>query len=248
MLELRSISKRYAEKQVLHPLDLDIPSGEVIALLGQSGCGKSTLLRIIMGLIPPSTGQVLFDGRPMSELPLLETRRRIGYVIQEGGLFPHLTAAENIAIVARFLRWDKNRIQRRSLELCELTHLDPEVLSRYPLQLSGGQRQRLGLMRALMLDPAVLLLDEPLGALDPMIRSELQEDLLSIFRQLQKTVVVVTHDLHEAAYLADQVVLLKEGTIVQQGPIDQLIQQPSDDFVRQFVHAQRHALPGEATS
>ena len=243
MLELRSISKRYGDKQVLYPVDLDVPRGKVVALLGQSGCGKSTLLRIIMGLVKPSAGTVVFDGKEMAELPLLETRRKIGYVIQEGGLFPHLTAHDNIAIVAKYLRWSARRIDQRMSELAELTHLDADLLKRYPSQLSGGQRQRLGLMRALMLDPALLLLDEPLGALDPMIRSELQEDLREIFRQLDKSVIVVTHDLHEAAFLADIVVLLKDGRIVQQGPITDLINHPSDEFVHRFINAQRSALP-----
>jgi osmoprotectant transport system ATP-binding protein len=166
----------------------------------------------------------------------------MGYVIQEGGLFPHLTAAANVALMARYLRWKRPAIQRRLAELAELTQLPLPSLQRLPTELSGGQRQRVSLMRALMLDPDVLLLDEPLGALDPMIRYDLQQDLRRIFQQLHKTVVLVTHDLGEAAFLGDTLVLLREGRIVQQGSPEQLVQHPRDGFVERFVRAQRSPL------
>lgn len=170
-------------------------------------------------------------------------RQKVGYVIQDGGLFPHMSAAQNIAIVARYLRWKQDRIDDRVSELADLVRLPTAALNRFPLQLSGGQQQRVGLMRALMLDPPALLLDEPLGALDPIIRSELQKDLRSIFRKLNKTVVMVTHDLNEAAFFADKIVLLDQGRIVQQGTIRELIESPATDFVSRFILTQRSTLP-----
>jgi osmoprotectant transport system ATP-binding protein len=170
----------------------------------------------------------------------------MGYVIQEGGLFPHLSGRDNVALLARHLGWDRPRIDARLAELAALTHFPADGLARYPAELSGGQQQRVALMRALMLDPAVLLLDEPLGALDPMIRFELQTELRDIFRSLGKTVVLVTHDMGEAAYLGDTLVLLRAGRIVQQGSAADLVRAPADAFVARFVTAQRHvadALP-----
>jgi osmoprotectant transport system ATP-binding protein len=166
-------------------------------------------------------------------------RRTLGYVIQDGGLFPHLTARGNITLMARFLGWDRARLDRRVNELAELTRFPVDGLDRYPHQLSGGQRQRVGLMRALALDPAALLLDEPLGALDPLVRAELQDDLRAVFRQLGKTVVLVTHDLGEASFFADRIVLLREGVIVQEGPPSDLWRKPANEFVTRFVQAQR---------
>ena len=242
MLELSGVSKRYGEAQALPPLSLAIAKGHTTALIGPSGCGKSTLLRLMIGLIRPDTGAVLFDGQPLTPETILGLRRRMGYVIQEGGLFPHLTARGNIALMARYLRWDEGRIAERIAELCALTRFPAAGLSRYPMQISGGQRQRVSLMRALMLDPDVLLLDEPLGALDPMIRAELQSDLKDIFGRLGKTVVLVTHDMGEAGFFADRIVLLREGRIVQQGSLRELVDSPSDRFVTHFINAQRSPL------
>ena len=168
-----------------------------------------------------------------------DLRRRLGYVIQDGGLFPHLTAAANVVIMARYLGWPPARIDGRLSDLCDLTHLPRAALDRYPAELSGGQRQRVGLMRALMLDPDVLLLDEPLGALDPMVRSELQEELRDIFERLGRTVIFVTHDLAEAAFLADRIVLLAEGRVVQDGTLADLRDHPASPFVTAFLTAQR---------
>jgi osmoprotectant transport system ATP-binding protein len=166
-------------------------------------------------------------------------RHQMGYVIQNGGLFPHLTARRNVTMMARYLKWKRSEIEARLLELAELTQFPPDGLDRYPVQLSGGQKQRLALMRALMLDPKVLLLDEPLGALDPIIRFDLQTDLKRIFQRLRKTVVLVTHDLDEAEYFGDSIVLMREGRIVQQGSIHEMIDAPIDPFVTHFIHAQR---------
>jgi osmoprotectant transport system ATP-binding protein len=224
---------------VLQSTDLVVPAGRTIILLGPSGCGKSTLLRLMLGLLRPDEGTVLFDGQPLTPENVLAVRRRMGYVVQDGGLFPHLTAADNAALVARHLAWPADRIAKRLAELAMLARLPHEFLSRYPAQLSGGQRQRVGLVRALMLDPALLLLDEPLGALDPLVRAELQTDLRDAFRALGKTVVLVTHDLAEAAFFADEVVLLRNGRIVQRGRPADFVRTPADPFVTQFIRAQR---------
>jgi osmoprotectant transport system ATP-binding protein len=239
MFELRGVSKVYGGQPALHPTDLAIPPGRTTVLIGPSGCGKSTLLRLLLGLLRPDTGSVLFDGTPVTPANVLALRHRIGYVVQDGGLFPHLTARDNIVLLARYLGWERKRLDVRVAELAELTRFPPDGLGRYPAQLSGGQRQRVGLMRALMLDPGALLLDEPLGALDPMVRSDLQADLRRIFRALGKTVVLVTHDLAEAAFFADRIVLLRDGRVVQEGTLDDLWDRPADPFVHAFIQAQR---------
>ena len=234
MISLAGVIKRYADAVALGPIDLELPAGATTALIGPSGCGKSTLLRLLIGLVRPDAGTIRIGGAPFT--PAL--RLRMGYVIQEGGLFPHLTARANAAIMARHLRWETPRIESRMAELATLVRLPQDALDRFPAQLSGGQRQRVSLMRALMLDPDVLLLDEPLGALDPMIRADLQTDLRDIFARLGKTVVLVTHDLAEAGFLAQSIVLLREGQIVQRGALADLLHS-SDPFVAKFVHAQR---------
>jgi len=239
MIELRGISKRYGAHLAVDSIDLECPQGKTQVLIGTSGCGKSTLLRMMVGLVLPDTGTVLFGEKPLTEQTISEVRQRIGYMIQEGGLFPHLTVRENVGIVPRFLGWQSARTNVRIDELLELTQLSSAMLDRFPRQLSGGQRQRVSLMRALMLDPDVLLLDEPLGDLDPMIRAELQQDLRTIFRELGKTVVLVTHDLAEAGFLADRITLLRGGKIVQQGEFADLLEHPVDDFAARFVQAQR---------
>jgi osmoprotectant transport system ATP-binding protein len=201
----------------------------------------------MLGLIAPDAGRVLFQGEELTRRRVLAVRRRMGYVIQSGGLFPHLTAERNVTLLARQLGWEAGRTAERVRRLCELTHFPTDGLSRYPVQLSGGQQQRVALMRALMLDPDVLLLDEPLGALDPLIRADLQTDLKEVFTSLGKTVVLVTHDLGEAAFFGDRVVLLREGHIVQQGTLDDFIERPADPFVSRFLRAQRGAIqPAEA--
>jgi osmoprotectant transport system ATP-binding protein len=241
MIELRGVRKTLGGREILRPTDLNVPAGQVTVLLGPSGCGKSTLLRLMLGLLRPDDGQVIFDGQPLIEDNAPAVRRRMGYVVQDGGLFPHLTAAGNAGILARHLGWPRHRIANRLHELSELTRLPRDLLARYPGQLSGGQRQRVGLIRALMLDPAVLLLDEPLGALDPLVRADLQSDLRHVFRTLGKTVVLVTHDLAEAAYFADVVVLLRDGRVVQRGRPADLARAPAEPFVTQFIRAQRPA-------
>ena len=239
MFEFISVSKSYGKKPVLVDVDLIIPRNLTTVLIGPSGSGKSTLLGIMAGLLEPQRGKILFDGLPISQKALLLIRRRLGYVIQDGGLFPHLTGLANAALMARYLGWNENRIAERVRELADLTRLPFDVLSRYPSEMSGGQRQRVSLIRALMLEPEVLLLDEPLGALDPMIRAGLQQDLLAIFRRLRKTVALVTHDLAEAAFFADQIVLMHDGHLVQKGNLSDFAHHPVTPFVTEFVRAQQ---------
>jgi len=242
MIELSNVTKRFGETQALSEIDLSVPAHETTVLIGPSGCGKSTLLRLIIGLIGADEGMVRFDGETVVPDGARPLRRRMGYVIQEGGLFPHLTCRRNVTLMARHVGWNASDLDRRVGELRELVHLDEDVLAGYPAQRSGGQRQRVSLMRALMLDPDVLLLDEPLGALDPMIRAGLQDDLRGIFRRLDKTVVLVTHDVGEAGFFGDRVALLRDGEIEQIGSFEDLVHTPTSDFAREFVNAQRSPL------
>ena len=239
MIALESVEKRMGGKQVLASLTLEVPERSCLALLGPSGCGKSTVLRLVLGLLAPDAGRVSVAGEQVTPANAVANRRRIGYVIQDGGLFPHLSASANASLMARELGWEAERIRARLVELAALVDLDPEVLARYPGELSGGQRQRVGIMRALMLDPVLLLLDEPMAALDPMVRRRLQEDLKRIFANLGTTVLLVTHDVTEAAYLGDEVALMRDGRVVQRGPMRVLLEAPADPFVIEFIRAQR---------
>ena len=239
LVQLVAVSKRYGETAALVPTDLEIERGKTTVLIGPSGCGKSTLLRLIIGLIEPEVGSIHFDGAPVDSKTIVQFRRRVGYVIQEGGLFPHLSARGNVLLMPKHLRKAETEMNQRLRELSELTRFPGSALDRYPIELSGGQRQRVSLMRALVLSPELLLLDEPLGALDPIVRAALQKDLKEIFTRLQQTAILVTHDLAEAAYLGDTIVLMHEGRIVQQGSINDLRERPANDFVREFINAQR---------
>ena len=239
LIQLVGVSKTFGDAAAVHAIDLSVERGKTTVLIGPSGCGKSTLLRLIIGLIQADNGEIQFDGAQLRADKIDNARRRIGYVIQEGGLFPHLTARGNILLMARHLRRAENEMRTRLGELCELTRFPENLLDRYPLELSGGQRQRVSLMRALMLSPELLLLDEPLGALDPLVRAALQKDLKEIFARLRQTALLVTHDLAEAAYLGDEIVLMNEGRIVQQGSLADLQQKPASDFVSEFINAQR---------
>ena len=243
MYQLNEVAKRYGDAHALWPTTLTIAAGRTTVLIGPSGCGKSTLLRLLSGLIRPDAGTLAFDGRPVTPDSLPGLRRRLGYVIQDGGLFPHLTGRRNVTLQAEHRRVDPAAVTARVAELCDLSHLSPGVLDRYPAEMSGGQRQRVALIRALMPDPDVLLLDEPLGALDPLVRADLQDDLVATFhRQPRKTVVIVTHDLAEAAAFADTLVVLRDGVVLQQGSPDEVLDRPADEFVRRFVNAQRRPL------
>jgi osmoprotectant transport system ATP-binding protein len=239
LIGLADISKCYGDAPALHPTNLSIERGKTTVLIGPSGCGKSTLLRLIIHLIEPDSGSITFDGEPITTDNIDALRRRIGYVIQEGGLFPHLTARANVLLMARHVGKPQEEMHRRLSELCELTRFSDKLLPRYPVELSGGQRQRVSLMRALMLSPQLLLLDEPLGALDPLVRAALQKDLKEIFARLQQTVMFVTHDLAEAVYFGDEIVLMNEGRIVQRGSVTDLREKPAEPFVLEFINAQR---------
>jgi len=230
-------SKRYGALTALHPLSIDIADRQVTALLGPSGSGKTTILKLLAGLECPDDGRILWHGDPLVGDEAY--RRRLGYVIQDGGLFPHLTARRNVDLVARYLKWPQDRREARIADLAELVQLPADRLDRYPDELSGGQRQRVGLMRALMLDPETLLLDEPFGALDPLIRYDLQQEVAAIIDRLDKAAVLVTHDLAEARLLADTIILIHEGRLVQAGRFDDLVERPADPFVSRFVQAQR---------
>ncbi len=244
ILELREVSKSFGTVSVLAPITLAVARGRSTILIGPSGCGKSTLLRLMLGLLRPDAGSVCFRGVELAPNNVRGLRQAMGYVVQDGGLFPHLTAAGNVSLMARYLGWDEARIGVGVDALTTLTRFPREALARYPAQLSGGQRQRVGLMRALMLDPEILLLDEPLGALDPLVRAELQEDLAEVFRALGKSVVLVTHDLAEAVFFGHEIVLLREGRIVQRGVLKDLLNAPADPFVTRFIRAQRRFAGG----
>ncbi len=239
-IELQNITKTYNSVHALKDISFQFQADNTTVLIGPSGCGKSTLIRIVIGLISPDIGNVKVNGELITKSNILELRKLMGYVIQDSGLFPHLSAEDNVNIMAKYLRWDEKKIKDRIIELSELTKFPLDGLKRFPSELSGGQKQRVSLMRALMLDPKFLLLDEPLGALDPLIRFDLQTDLKEIFKQLEKTVILVTHDMNEAAYLGDSIVLMKEGEIIQTGDIRNFIENPKNDFVKRFVTSQRN--------
>jgi len=239
MFSLKNVSKSFGKTQVLKPTTVEFRTGESTVLIGPSGCGKSTLLRILVGLVAADTGTIEFEETPITSSNIGSLRQRMGYVIQDGGLFPHLTARQNVGLLASHLRWANGRVRARVDELAGLTRLPVDALDRYPAQMSGGQRQRVGIMRALMLDPAVILLDEPMGALDPLVRFDLQEDLRAIFRMLKKTSIMVTHDMGEASFFGDRVMMLGEGEIVQEGRLEELISNPATDYVARFINAQR---------
>jgi osmoprotectant transport system ATP-binding protein len=239
MLELQNIYKTFEDRVVLTDVNLFVPKGATHALIGSSGSGKTTLLRITLGLIPFDKGYVKINDQALLSFTQVEWADRIGYVPQDGGLFPHISGRNNVALVAKLRGWPKTRIDGRVEELRKVVDLDPEILTRFPREMSGGQKQRVSIMRAAMMDPAVMLLDEPMAALDPLIRSSLQQELKSIFQRLGKTVLLVTHDLGEAVFLAEQITMLHEGKIMQSGTYRDLLRHPANPFVTQFINAQR---------
>jgi osmoprotectant transport system ATP-binding protein len=242
MLVLEHISKAFDGRMALSDVSLAIPTGATHALIGSSGSGKTTLLRITLRLIALDQGWVKLNGQPLTDFDSEAWADQIGYVPQDGGLFPHLTGRQNVTLLPRLRGWTPARIASRLTDLQQLVALETSVLQRYPHQLSGGQKQRVALMRAAMMDPAVMLLDEPMAALDPLIRSTLQQELKAIFQRLAKTVLIVTHDLAEAVFLSQQVTLLHAGKVVQTGTYRDLLHAPAAPFVTSFINAQR-SLP-----
>lgn len=244
-IELVDVVKKYPGQQqpAVGNLSLTVPAGEMVMFVGPSGCGKTTSLKMINRLIEPTSGKILINGDDITTRDPTLLRRSIGYVIQGGGLMPHMTVADNIGLVPKLLKWDQQRISTRVDELLEMTGLDPNMYrDRYPRELSGGQQQRVGVARGLAADPPVVLMDEPFGAVDPIVRGELQQELLRLQRELRKTIVFVTHDIDEAFLVGDRVVILRPGGIVAQvGTPQEILAAPADEFVASFVGAERGA-------
>ena len=241
MIEFEDVTKRYPDGTVaVDALSLRIPSNQITVFVGPSGCGKTTSLRMINRTIERTGGTIAIDGEDINGKDPVALRRGIGYVIQNAGLFPHKTVVENVATVPKLLGWDKRKAHGTAMELLERVGLDVKLAERYPAQLSGGQQQRVGVARALAADPAIMLMDEPFSAVDPIVRDELQQEVLRLQKQLAKTIVFVSHDIDEAFLLGDQVVVLEQGGhIVQQGTPEQILAEPANDFVATFIGADR---------
>ncbi|MGN1401564.1 MAG: ABC transporter ATP-binding protein [Bacillus sp. (in: firmicutes)] len=241
MLKFENVSKVYGNKKAVDSVNLEIKKGEFIVFIGPSGCGKTTTMRMINKLIKPTSGTIYFEGENIMEKNTVELRRSIGYVIQQIGLFPHMTIRENIALVPKLLKWPETKRRARAEELLELVNMPPEFLDRYPAELSGGQQQRIGVLRALAAEPPLILMDEPFGALDPITRDSLQAEFKNLQRSLGKTIVFVTHDMDEALKLADRIVIMRAGQIVQVGTPDEILLNPADSFVENFIGKERLA-------
>jgi osmoprotectant transport system ATP-binding protein len=241
MIEFKQITKQFPDGTVaVDEFDLIVPSRQITVLAGSSGCGKTTLLRMVNRMVEPTTGSILIDGEDVKDEPPVQLRRRIGYVMQNAGLLPHFTIADNIATVPRLQGQSRAAARSRALELLETVGLEPHMADRYPHQVSGGQQQRVGVARALASDPNILLMDEPFGAVDPIVRTELQQELLQLQRELGKTVIFVTHDIDEAFLLGDQVVILAAGAQkLQVGTPNEILENPASDFVASFIGAGR---------
>ncbi|MFO3789633.1 choline ABC transporter ATP-binding protein OpuBA [Bacillus mojavensis] len=240
MLTLQNVSKTYkGGKKAVNSVNLEIEKGEFICFIGPSGCGKTTTMKMINRLIEPSAGQIFIDGENIMEQNPVELRRKIGYVIQQIGLFPHMTIQQNISLVPKLLKWPEQQRKERARELLKLVDMGPDYLDRYPHELSGGQQQRIGVLRALAAEPPLILMDEPFGALDPITRDSLQEEFKKLQKTLHKTIVFVTHDMDEAIKLADRIVILKGGEIVQIGTPDDILRNPANEFVEEFIGKER---------
>ncbi|MGF9998959.1 betaine/proline/choline family ABC transporter ATP-binding protein [Bacillus velezensis] len=240
MLTLENVSKTYkGGKKAVNSINLNIDKGEFICFIGPSGCGKTTTMKMINRLIEPTEGRILIEGRNIMEQDPVELRRSIGYVIQQIGLFPHMTIQQNITLVPKLLKHSAEKRKERARELLKLVDMGPEYLDRYPHELSGGQQQRIGVLRALAAEPPLILMDEPFGALDPITRDSLQEEFKKLQKTLHKTIVFVTHDMDEAIKLADRIVILKAGEIVQAGTPDEILRFPANEFVEEFIGKER---------
>lgn len=240
MLTFENVTKIYSgSKKAVNNLNLQIEKGEFICFIGPSGCGKTTSMKMVNRLIEPTEGRILIDGKDIMKQNRVQMRREIGYVIQQIGLFPHMTISENITLVPKLLQWSKEKRRERAAELIKLVNLPEEYLNRYPQELSGGQQQRIGVLRALASNPPLILMDEPFGALDPITRDGLQEEFKDLQRRLGKTIVFVTHDMDEAIKLADRIVIMKDGEIVQVDTPDEILRNPANEFVESFIGKER---------
>jgi osmoprotectant transport system ATP-binding protein len=244
MIKLEQLTKIYdtPTRKVIAAdhIDMEVPTGEICVLLGPSGCGKTTTLKMVNRIVTPSSGRVLIDGQDTTDLPTVELRRKIGYVIQQIGLFPNMTVEENICVVPRLLGWDAAKARRRAAELLELTALDPATfLKRYPKELSGGQQQRIGVARALAADPPVMLMDEPFGAIDPINRASIQDEFLKLQEKLHKTILFVSHDIDEAVKMGDKIAIFRTGRLEQFDSPDNVLAHPAQPFIADFVGADR---------
>ncbi|MGZ2383126.1 ATP-binding cassette domain-containing protein [Rhizobium leguminosarum] len=243
MIEIRNVTKRYGAATVVDDVSMSVEKGEITVIVGTSGSGKSTLMRMINRLVPITEGEIFVGGQNVMDVEVTELRRKIGYAIQGHGLFPHRTVAQNIATVPQLLDWDSARIAKRVEELLGLFNLDPATFAdKYPHQLSGGQQQRVGVARALAAEPELLLMDEPFGALDPVIRGKAQDDLLAIQKQFGTTVILVTHDMDEAFHLGNQIAVMSEGRLLQCSTPEKILTEPADPFVQQLTGTSDRAL------
>jgi len=251
MIEFKAINKRYDDgHHVLKNLNFTINEGEITVFIGPSGCGKTTTMKLINRLITPSSGEIMLQNENIANLDPIKLRRKIGYVIQNIGLFPHMTIAQNVAVVPRLLKWDKEKIAAKVDELLNLVGLEPDMYrDRYPSELSGGQQQRVGVIRALAANPVLILMDEPFSALDPISREQLQDELVRLQQEIKTTIVFVTHDMDEAIKIADTIVIMKDGEIVQAGAPEQILRHPANAFVKHFIGPKRlqSLIPQEPT-
>ncbi|PLR66304.1 ABC transporter ATP-binding protein [Bacillus sp. UMB0893] len=241
MIQLRNISKKYPDGfEALKDINLELEAGKIHVVIGPSGCGKSTTMKLINRLITPTDGSVYINNEDISKMNPVELRRKIGYVIQSIGLFPHMTIADNVAVVPRLLKWEEERTNHKVNELLSMVNLEPDTYrNRYPSELSGGQQQRVGVIRALAAEPDVILMDEPFSALDPISRDQLQAELVNLQEDLKKTIVFVTHDMDEAIKIADNIILMKDGEVIQTGSPDSILRHPANDFVKEFIGKKR---------
>lgn len=240
MIEFKNIKKAFKNTIILKDINLTINEGELVVFIGPSGCGKTTTLKMINKLITPSSGEILLDGRNILEEDTIKLRRKMGYVIQQTGLFPHMTVGENIALVASLEKWSEEKVEKRIYEMLKLVGLTPEqFIDKYPNELSGGQQQRVGIARAFMMDPEIILMDEPFSALDPITRTQLQDEIYNIQQEVKKTIIFVTHDMDEALRLGDKICIMKDGAIVQLGTPEEILKNPANDFVSEFIGKDR---------
>lgn len=240
MIEFRGVKKAFKDKVILENINLTINEGELVVFIGPSGCGKTTTLKMINKLINITSGEILINGKNITEEDTIKLRRKMGYVIQQTGLFPHMTVGENIGLIPNLEKWSEEEIQKRTYELLELVGLSPEeYIDKYPNELSGGQQQRVGIARAFTMNPEIILMDEPFSALDPITRNQLQDEIYNIQQELKKTIIFVTHDIDEALKLGDRICIMKDGQIIQLDTPERLLKDPANDFVKEFIGKDR---------